>query len=74
MTMEGMTDKQLLSHTKLELVSYIRQLEQSMVTNTSHTTEQPTTEPTTTEQPTTEPKVSYDILSTINNNKDMWGF
>ncbi|AUR80905.1 hypothetical protein [Enterococcus phage PMBT2] len=68
MTMEGMTDKQLLSHTKLELVSYIRQLEQTMVTNTSHTTEQPTTEPT------TKPKVSYDILSTINNNKDMWGF
>ena len=67
MTMEGMTDKQLLSHTKLELVSYIRQLEQPMVTNTSHTTE-PTTEPT------TKPKVSYDILSTINNNKDMWGF
>ena len=68
MTMEGMTDKQLLSHTKLELVSYIRQLEQAMVTNTSDTTEQPTTEPT------TKPKVSYDILSTINNNKDMWGF
>lgn len=68
MTMEGMTDKQLLSHTKLELVSYIRQLEQTMVTNTSYTTEQPTTEPT------TKPKVSYDILSTINNNKDMWGF
>lgn len=68
MTMEGMTDKQLLSHTKLELVSYIRQLEQAMVTNTSYTTEQPTTEPT------TKPKVSYDILSTINNNKDMWGF
>ncbi|QNL31393.1 hypothetical protein TV54_66 [Enterococcus phage vB_EFaS_TV54] len=68
MTMEGMTDKQLLSHTKLELVSYIRQLEQAMVTNISHTTEQPTTEPT------TKPKVSYDILSTINNNKDMWGF
>ena len=66
--MEGMTDKQLLSHTKLELVSYIRQLEQAMVTNTSYTTEQPTTEPT------TKPKVSYDILSTINNNKDMWGF
>lgn len=68
MTMEGMTDKQLLSHTKLELVSYIRQLEHAMVTNTSHTTEQPTTEPT------TKPKVSYDILSTTNNNKDMWGF
>lgn len=68
MTMEGMTDKQLLSHTKLELVSYIRQLEQAMVTNTTDTTEQPTT------QPTTKPKVSYDILSTINNNKDMWGF
>ncbi|WNO24277.1 hypothetical protein [Enterococcus phage SSMH01] len=71
MAMEGMTDKQLLSHTKLELVSYIRQLEQAMVTNTtdtSDTTEQPTTEPT------TKPKVSYDILSTINNNKDMWGF
>ncbi|ANT41038.1 hypothetical protein BI091_gp59 [Enterococcus phage SANTOR1] len=68
MTMEGMTDKQLLSHTKLELVSYIRQLEQAMVTNTSDTTEQPTTEPT------TKPKVSYDILSTTNNNKDMWGF
>ncbi|UYB00577.1 hypothetical protein OLACOIGA_00015 [Enterococcus phage vB_Efa29212_2e] len=68
MTMDGMTDKQLLSHTKLELVSYIRQLEQAMVTNTSDTTEQPTTEPT------TKPKVSYDILSTTNNNKDMWGF
>lgn len=68
MTMEGMTDKQLLSHTKLELVSYIRQLEQAMVTNTSDTTEQPTTEPP------TKPKVSYDILSTTNNNKDMWGF
>ncbi|WVM05078.1 hypothetical protein FKHLMAOI_00003 [Enterococcus phage KEF1] len=68
MTMEGMTDKQLLSHTKLELVSYIRQLEQALVTNTSDTTEQPTTEPT------TKPKVSYDILSTTNNNKDMWGF
>ncbi|ASZ75658.1 hypothetical protein phiSHEF5_02 [Enterococcus phage phiSHEF5] len=68
MTMEGMTDKQLLSHTKLELVSYIRQLEQAMVTNTSYTTEQPTT------KPTTKPKVSYDILSTTNNNKDMWGF
>lgn len=68
MNMEGMTDKQLLSHTKLELVSYIRQLEQAMVTNTSYTTEQPTTEPT------TKPKVSYDILSTTNNNKDMWGF
>ncbi|QMS42016.1 hypothetical protein TV217_66 [Enterococcus phage vB_EFaS_TV217] len=68
MTMEGMTDKQLLSHTKLELVSYIRQLEQALVTNTSDTTEQLTT------QPTTKPKVSYDILSTTNNNKDMWGF
>ncbi|BCU01294.1 hypothetical protein [Enterococcus phage vB_EfaS-SRH2] len=72
MTMEGMTDKQLLSHTKLELVSYIRQLEQALVTNKSDTTEQPTTEPTT--EPTTKPKVSYDILSTTNNNKDMWGF
>ena len=68
MTMEGMTDKQLLSHTKLELVSYIRQLEQAMVTNTSDTTEQPTT------QPTTKPKVSYDIFSNTNNNKNMWGF
>ncbi|WZP34578.1 hypothetical protein [Enterococcus phage vB_Efs4_KEN02] len=67
MTMEGMTDKQLLSHTKLELVSYIRQLEQAMVTNTSDTTEQPTTEPT------TKPKVSYDIFNS-NTNKDMWGF
>ncbi|QEL53375.1 hypothetical protein [Enterococcus phage phiNASRA1] len=65
MAMEGMTDKQLLSHTKLELVSYIRQLEQAMVTNTS---EQPTT------QPTTKPKVSYDIFSNTNNNKTMWGF
>lgn len=70
MTMEGMTDKQLLSHTKLELVSYIRQLEQAMVTNTSDTSEQPTT------QPTTKPKVSYDIFSNTNNNnnKNMWGF
>lgn len=68
MTMEGMTDKQLLSHTKLELVSYIRQLEQAMVTNTSDTTEQLTT------QPTTKPKVSYDIFSNTNNNKNMWGF
>lgn len=68
MTMEGMTDKQLLSHTKLELVSYIRELEQAMVTNTSDTTEQPTTEPT------TKPKVSYDIFSNTNNNKNMWGF
>ena len=63
-----MTDKQLLSHTKLELVSYIRELEQAMVTNTSDTTEQPTTEPT------TKPKVSYDIFSNTNNNKNMWGF
>lgn len=68
MTMEGMTDKQLLSHTKLELVSYIRELEQAMVTNTSDTTEQPTTEPT------TKPKVSYDIFSNTNKNKNMWGF
>lgn len=68
MTMEGMTDKQLLSHTKLELVSYIRQLEQALVTNTSDTTEQPTT------QPTTKPKVSYDIFSNTNNNKNMWDF
>ena len=68
MTMEGMTDKQLLSHTKLELVSYIRHLEQAVITITSQTTEQPTTEPT------TKPKVSYDILSTTNNNEDMWGF
>lgn len=68
MTMEGMTDKQLLSHTKLELVTYIRELEQGMVTITSQTTKQPTT------QPTSKPKVSYDILSTTNNNKDMWGF
>lgn len=68
MTMEGKTDKQLLSHTKLELVSYIRELEQAMVTNTSDTTEQPTTEPT------TKPKVSYDIFSNTNNNKNMWGF
>lgn len=68
MATEGMTDKQLLSHTKLELVSYIRQLEQAMVTNTSDTTEQPTTEPT------TKPKVSYDIFSNTNNNKNMWGF
>lgn len=68
MTMEGMTDKQLLSHTKLELVSYIRELEQAMVTITSQTTKQPTT------QPTSKPKVSYDILNTTNNNKDMWGF
>ncbi|WKV32760.1 hypothetical protein [Enteroccous phage Ef212] len=71
MTMDGMTDKQLLSHTKLELVSYIRQLEQALVTNasdTSDTTEQPTT------QPTTKPKVSYDIFSNTNNNKNMWGF
>ncbi|AWH15237.1 hypothetical protein vBEfaSAL3_60 [Enterococcus phage vB_EfaS_AL3] len=67
MNMEGMTDKQLLSHTKLELVSYIRQLEQAMVTNTSDTTEQPTTEPTTNK------KVSYDIFNS-NTNKDMWGF
>lgn len=71
MTMEGMTDKQLLSHTKLDLVSYIRQLEQALVTNTtdtSDTREQPTT------QPTTKPKVSYDIFSNTNNNKNMWGF
>lgn len=68
MAMEGMTDKQLLSHTKLELVSYIRQLEQAMVTNISDTSEQPTT------QPTTKPKVSYDIFSNTNNNKNMWGF
>ncbi|MCH1677403.1 hypothetical protein [Enterococcus faecalis] len=68
MTMDGMTDKQLLSHTKLELVSYIRQLEQAMVTNTSDTTEQPTTE-----QPT-KPKLSYDIFTNTNNNKNMWGF
>lgn len=68
MTMEGMTDKQLLSHTKLELVSYIRQLEQAMVTNTSDTTEQPTNEPTMNK------KVSYDIFSNTNNNKNMWGF
>ncbi|UQT01233.1 hypothetical protein LKMCDIF_00016 [Enterococcus phage vB_OCPT_CCS4] len=68
MTMEGMTDKQLLSHTKLELVSYIRQLEQALVTNTSDTTEQPTT------QPTNKPKVSYDIFNNTNNNKNMWGF
>ncbi|MGV2809904.1 hypothetical protein [Enterococcus faecalis] len=68
MTMEGMTDKQLLSHTKLELVSYIRQLEQALVTNTSDITEQPTTEPT------TKPKVSYDIFSNTNKNKNMWGF
>lgn len=67
MNMEGMTDKQLLSHTKLELVSYIRQLEQAMVTNTSDTTEQPTNEPTTNK------KVSYDIFNS-NTNKDMWGF
>lgn len=68
MTMEGMTDKQLLSHTKLELVSYIRELEQAMVTNSSDTKEQPTIEPT------TKPKVSYDIFSNTNNNKNMWGF
>lgn len=68
MATEGMTDKQLLSHTKLELVSYIRQLEQALVTNTSDTTEQLTT------QPTTKPKVSYDIFSNTNNNKNMWGF
>lgn len=67
MNMEGMTDKQLLSHTKLELVSYIRQLEQAMVTNTSDTTEQPTNEPTRNK------KVSYDIFNS-NTNKDMWGF
>lgn len=67
MNMEGMTDKQLLSHTKLDLVSYIRELEQAMVTNTSDITEQPTTEPTTNK------KVSYDIFNS-NTNKDMWGF
>lgn len=68
MSMEGMTDKQLLSHTKLELVSYIRELEQALVTNTSDTTEQPTT------QPTTKHKVSYDIFSNTNNNKNMHNF
>lgn len=67
MNMEGMTDKQLLSHTKLDLVSYIRELEQAMVTNTSDITEQPTTEPTTNK------KVSYDIFNS-NTNKDIWGF
>lgn len=64
MTMDAMTDKQLLSHTKLDLVSYIRELEQALNTETK---EQPTNEPTTNK------KVSYDIFNS-NTNKDMWGF
>lgn len=64
MTMEGITDKQLLSHTNLDLVSYIRELEQALNTETK---EQPTNEPTINK------KVSYDIFNS-NTNKDMWGF
>lgn len=66
MTMEGMTDKQLLSHTKLELVSYIRELEQAQeqaeVTTTTDTT---ITTPTNT-------TVSYDIFNS--NTKGMYNF
>ncbi len=62
MTMEGMTDKQLLSHTKLELVSYIRQLEQAEVTTTTDST---ITAPTNT-------TVSYDIFNS--NTKGMHNF
>ncbi len=67
MTMEGMTDKQLLSHTKLDLVSYIRQLEQAQAkAEVTTTTDTSITAPTNT-------TVSYDIFNS-NTNKDMWGF
>ncbi|QLF85371.1 hypothetical protein vBEfaS271_02 [Enterococcus phage vB_EfaS-271] len=67
MNMEGMTDKQLLSHTKLELVSYIRQLEQAQdKAEVTTTTDTSITAPTNT-------TVSYDIFNS-NTNKDMWGF
>ena len=65
--MEGMTDKQLLSHTKLDLVSYIRQLEQAQAkAEVTTATDTSITAPTNT-------TVSYDIFNS-NTNKDMWGF